>query len=74
MRDARPIRMAAIFALVFVPALAAVGFMILSAAQGELTFGTALATAMFAMLAMGVFYGLLKMARQWDAEPTHGRS
>jgi hypothetical protein len=66
--------MAAIFALVFVPALAAVGFMTMSALQGDLSFGSALATVCFALLAMGVFYGLLSMARQWDAEPAKSRS
>lgn len=64
--DASRSRMAAIFALILVPAIAAVGFMVLS--NGELSFGVSMATLCFAMLASGIFLGLLRLARQWEDE------
>jgi hypothetical protein len=57
--------MAAVFALVFVPALASIALM-LATARGELGFGTAMAMISFVMLASGVFYGLLRLTRQWE--------
>jgi hypothetical protein len=59
--------MAAVMALVFVPALAALGFMF-GTTRGNLTFGTGLAMMCFAMLAAGVFYGLFRMTRKWENE------
>ena len=56
--------MAAVFALVFLPALAAVGFFLRSA--GSLTFGTGLAMVCFFAMTAGVFYGALRMSWHWD--------
>jgi hypothetical protein len=50
---------------VFVPALASIALM-LATARGELGFGTAMAMISFVMLASGVFYGLLRLTRQWE--------
>jgi hypothetical protein len=58
--------MAAIMALIFVPALAAIGFMLLS------DLGTSpaatVASLLFAVLAMGLFVSLFKQVRRWEAE------
>ncbi len=54
--------MAAVFALVFIPALAAVGFMARSA--DSFTFGSALAIACFTMMTAGVFYGALRLVQR----------
>jgi hypothetical protein len=53
-------------ALIFVPAIAAVGFMVMS----NLGTSPAAAAAMvvFAMLAMGLFGGLFRLARRWENE------
>ena len=59
--------MAAVFALVFLPALAAVGLMV-KVSGSTLTFGAVFATACFAAMAAGVFYGLLRMAHHWETE------
>lgn len=63
--------MAAVFCLVMLPAIAAVGFMLKSA--GTMSFGAFLAVACFTLLAAGVFGGLAKMARGWEEEagPEH---
>ncbi len=61
--------MAAIFALVFVPALGGVLFM-LGGLHGQLTFGAVSATLMFIALAFGALGGLFKMSRAWDADET----
>jgi len=58
--------MAAVLALVLIPAIAAVGFMVVTNEGGSL--GTMMATLCFAMLAAGVFVGLFKMARRWEDE------
>lgn len=55
--------MAAVFALVFLPALAAVGFMI-KTVQGELSIGTGLAGTTFFLLAAFVFGGVLAMIKR----------
>jgi hypothetical protein len=58
--------MAAVFALVFLPVIAAIGFM---ARSGHaLDVGTAMALAVFIPMAFGVFYGTLRLAKQWDEE------
>lgn len=62
--------MAAIFALILLPAIAAVGFMVLNNGFGS--FGVVMATLCFAMLAGGIFFGLLKLARQWEDETPTG--
>jgi cytochrome c biogenesis protein CcdA len=61
--------MAAVFALVFLPALAAAGFMF-KVVQGDLSFATAMAGMIFIALAGGTFFGLFRMARKWENEPT----
>lgn len=58
--------MAAVFALIFLPALAAIGLMI-GASQG-VDFGTVLALVCFIAMASGVFYGSLRLAQKWEAE------
>jgi len=63
--------MAAVFALVFVPGLAAVLFM-LGGAKGDLSFGTAMATTVFVALAAGVFSGLLRLSQRWEDEKPTG--
>lgn len=59
--------MAAVFALIFLPALAAVGLMLVSTTS--FTFSTVLALGSFAVMAAGVFYGSLRLAQQWENEP-----
>jgi putative effector of murein hydrolase LrgA (UPF0299 family) len=59
--------MAAVMALIFVPALAAV-LLMLGDLHGHLSITTVLATGMFVALATGVFSGTLKMFRTWDHE------
>lgn len=59
--------MAAVFALVFLPALAAAGLMF-KVVQGDLSLASSMAGMMFIALASGIFYGLLRMARQWEDE------
>ncbi|HEY6038469.1 MAG TPA: hypothetical protein VIV58_29505 [Kofleriaceae bacterium] len=61
--------MAAIFALVFVPAVAAVLFM-LGDVHGHLSFASVSATVIFVGLLTGLLTGLFRLARQWD-ESTH---
>ncbi len=51
--------MAAVFALVFIPALAAIGAMARS--SSSLSFGTVLALACFVAMVSGVFYGSLRV-------------
>jgi putative effector of murein hydrolase LrgA (UPF0299 family) len=58
--------MAAIMALIFVPALAAVVLMIMSNVGASPA--ATIAAVFFAMLAMGVFGGLAKLARRWEEE------
>jgi hypothetical protein len=58
--------MAAVMALIFVPALATVALMLASNLGGSL--GPTFATLLYAALAMGVFAGLFKMARRWEDE------
>lgn len=60
--------MAAVFCLVFLPALAAIGFMI-KAIQGQMSFGAAFAALMFTVLAAGVFTGVLGMIKKAEDEP-----
>jgi amino acid transporter len=61
--------MAAIFALVFVPALAAVLFLV-GNLQGHLTLAGVAAGATFVALITGILTGLFRMSRAWD-EDTH---
>jgi hypothetical protein len=64
--------MAAVFALIFVPTLAAVLFM-LGGLQGGVTFSTVLATAVFVALATGILTGMFRLAHTWDDDTPHGR-
>lgn len=59
--------MAAVFALVFLPVLASVA-LIAKTLHGDLSFSTALAFTCFLALASGVFFGLYRMAKQWEGE------
>jgi hypothetical protein len=61
------IGMAAIFALVFVPALAAVLFMVGLARDG-MSWSAGIATVIFVALAAGTFTGLFRLARVWEDE------
>jgi hypothetical protein len=63
--------MAAVFCLVFLPALAATGLMV-QTIRGDLSAGPAMAGMMFTALASGLFYGLLRMARGWENEEPSG--
>jgi hypothetical protein len=62
--------MAAIFALIFVPALAAMLFM-LGLLHGNPSLASCAAVAIFVTLAMGVFVGLLRLMRQWEEADEH---
>jgi hypothetical protein len=63
--------MAAVFALVFVPGLAAVLFM-LGGSQDHLSLSSAFATAMFFALVAGLFTGLVRLAHRWEDEKPTG--
>lgn len=54
--------MAAVFALVMVPLLAALGFLA-GVTRDEGTFGSGVAMATFATLGFGMLYGLLRFVR-----------
>ena len=58
--------MAAVFALIFLPALAAIGFM--ARADGVVDIRTVMALAVFIPMAFGVFYGALRMSKQWEEQ------
>lgn len=58
--------MAAVFALVFLFALASTTLFLKG--LGAASFGTVLAGAMFLALASGVFLGLYRMAKRWEAD------
>ncbi len=60
--------MAAVFALIFLPALAATGFMLKS---GEMDPRTLFAVTLFTVMAAGVFYGALRLARQAEGPDDH---
>ncbi len=59
--------MAAVFALVFLFALAST--MLFLKSLGAASFGTILAGVMFLALAAGVFLGLYRMAKRWEGDP-----
>jgi hypothetical protein len=67
-RAARTAGMAAVFCLVMLPALAAVGFMIL-AIRGDVSMGSAFAGATFFALATFVFASLYGMIKKAEDEP-----
>lgn len=64
--------MAAVFCLVFLFALAAVT-LLFKPFVGDASFGGVFALATFVLLASGVFVGLFKMTKKWEAEagPEH---
>ncbi len=66
MPHAMNVGMAAVFALVFVPALAAA--LLLGFVGGGLCFSTAVAGLVFVALATGMVAGLFRLARQWEDE------
>ena len=61
--------MAAVFCLVMLPAIAAIGFMIKAIAGGDMSLGTAFAGLVFTLLAGGVFIALLGMVKKAEDEP-----
>jgi hypothetical protein len=62
--------MAAVFCLVLLPAIAAVGFMV-KTIQGQMSTAGGLAAVVFSMLIAFVFTGVLSMIkRAEDEEPT----
>lgn len=60
--------MAAVFCLVLLPAIAAVGFMI-KALQGQMSFGAGFAALTFTLLITFVFGGVLGMIKKAEDEP-----
>jgi hypothetical protein len=62
--------MAAVFALVFLFALAST--MVFLKGLGIASFGTILAGITFLALASGVFLGLYRMAKRWENETPEG--
>lgn len=58
--------MAAVMALILLPVVASVGFMVLGNNGGPAS--VTFATLCFSALAGGVFAGLFKMARGWENE------
>ena len=58
--------MAAVFALVFLPVIAAIGFMARSGSVLDVR--TAMALAVFIPMAFGVFYGALRMSKHWEEQ------
>jgi endonuclease/exonuclease/phosphatase (EEP) superfamily protein YafD len=61
--------MAAIFALIFVPAMAAVLFMIGTLHRG-ISIATVSATLIFVALATGIIVGLVRLMNQWESAET----
>jgi hypothetical protein len=60
--------MAAVMALVFLPALAAVGFMV-KTIQGDMSVGTGFAGMTFTLLSAFVFAGVLGFIKRAEDEP-----
>jgi hypothetical protein len=69
MRRAQRADMAAIFALIFVPGLAAVLFMV-GLVSGGMTLATGFASLVFVALSTGLVAGLFRLAHTWDEEPS----
>jgi hypothetical protein len=64
-------QMAAILCLVFLPMIAAVGFMV-GVAGGEHSLSSIFSGLIFATLGFGIFIGMFKMARTWEGpEDSH---
>jgi hypothetical protein len=66
-RIATPARMAAVFALIFLFAFAAVLIMVMTLG-GDTSTGVLLARFVFIALSAGVFLALYKMMRRWEDE------
>jgi hypothetical protein len=62
--------MAAVLALVLLPALIATVALTLLGISGDLTFGTAIAGLVFISLVTGVFVGTMRMTKRWEG--AHG--
>ncbi|HEY4175468.1 MAG TPA: hypothetical protein VGM90_01490 [Kofleriaceae bacterium] len=58
--------MATVFALILLPAMFAVGALVLAVGSGV---GSVLAALTFVALAAGVFGGLYRLAQQWEEQP-----
>jgi hypothetical protein len=59
--------MAAVLCLVFLPLMAALGFM-LGVVGAELSIASVLGGLTFLLLGAGMFVGMLNMARGWEGE------
>lgn len=59
--------MATVFALIFLPALAAVGLMALTT-TGDASLASYFAFACFTVLMSGMFVGLYNMMKRWEDE------
>lgn len=59
--------MGAVFLLVFLPLIAALGFM-LKTAQGEASGGALLAAGMFLFLSVVIGVGAMRLAHKWDED------
>ncbi len=68
--DAEDQDMAAVFALVFVPALAA-ALCMLGDVHGHLAVSTIAATMVFVSLLTGLLAGLFRLSRRWEDESLH---
>lgn len=60
--------MATVFALIFLPALAAIGLMALTT-TGDTGLASYFALTCFVLLTSGMFVGLYKMMKRWEDEP-----
>lgn len=60
--------MATVFALIFLPALAAIGLMTLTT-SGDTSVASYMALTAFILLTSGMFVGLYKMMKRWEDEP-----
>lgn len=60
--------MATVFALIFLPALAAIGLMALTT-TGDAGLASYVAFACFFLLTSGMFVGAYKMMKKWEDEP-----
>jgi hypothetical protein len=68
--DAYGEAMAAVLLLVFLPILAAVGFMF-GAIGGHISFSTGFAAFVFLALGAGIVLGMVRMSRPWDGQEPH---
>jgi len=72
MREAITSIMAAVFALVFLFVLASSGLLIKTIlGDASVGFGSMFALTTFVLLAWGLFIGVFRLARGWEAEAGH---